>query len=217
MSRITRRTTVLVAGVALAGLAWGSAAAASGQGGADLMRQLSRGDVQCEDLSSADFTAIGEQMMGRMLGSPRAHESMDELMSRMMGGANEERVHEAMGERVAGCGNPAIPGGFGSMMGAMGMMGRFNAGVGDRPFAPGAYADPGSMMALSDRGDRGRDDDVPVGWMIAMMLLLVAGAVVAVYVVTRSRRGPGPGRRYAAGEIDAEEFRRRSDLLEGGR
>ncbi len=199
----------------------------------------------CSQLTAQDFDRVGEHVMERMLGSTQAHESMDRLMAQMMGPANERRMHVVMGERFTGCGNSPLPGGYAGMMGAMGMMGGFGpngqggAGAGGAygpgmmggfGSAPGNRAAPGgdgayglgSMMGV----DRGRGDDgngnMPVGWMIAMILVLVLGGAAAVYFIARgSTRRSDPrqllAHRFARGEIDAEEYRRRSELLGGAK
>lgn len=179
----------------------------------------------CDRLGSQGFERIGERAMGRMLGSPRAHQSMDELMAQMMGGANEQRMHEAIGERFAGCGNPPLPGGYAGMMGTMGMMGGFGPGPDGRgTFSPdGPYNGPGSMMGFASRDGGGRNhNDVPVGWTIAMILVLVGGAGATAYAISRlgqGRRDPRRllAQRFARGEIGADEYRRRHDLLGGAR
>lgn len=178
---------------------------------------------RCDQLQAQDFNRIGERVMGKMVGSAQADESMDRLMAQMMGPSNERRMHIVMGERFSGCGNPPLPGGYAGMMGAMGMMGGFASRPGGRSApGPGATFGPGSMMGFDrSRGGNG-DDDAPVGWMIAIMVVLVLGAAAAVYFVARtSRRRPDPrqllAQRFAQGEIDAEEYRRRNQLLGGAR
>lgn len=68
-----------------------------------------------------------------------------------------------------------------------------------------------------------------LGWMWVWPVLIVAGLVIIGYVAVRlatgrqpsSSTGPGSGsaarrildERYARGEIDEEEYRRRRDLL----
>jgi len=73
------------------------------------------------------------------------------------------------------------------------------------------------------------------GWLAMglTMVLWLAAAIVVVWLIVRAllalerRGGPGEGparetpeeilrRRFAAGEIDAEEFRRRMEVLRGG-
>src|SRR6266545_1953218 len=109
---------------------------------------------RCSQFTTGDFERIGEHVMGRMLGSQGAHQSMNRLMEQMMGPANERRMHVIMGERFSGCGNPPLPGGYAGMMGAMGMMGGSDGmmggvGSGDqRSNGPGAAYGPGKMMGV---------------------------------------------------------------------
>jgi putative membrane protein len=183
--------------------------------GQRLLRSVEDGNRSCSDLSNSDFEAIGEYVMGRMVGTAAAHEQMDELMRTMMGASSEEQMHVFMGRRFTDCGGSTIPGGFGGMMGMMGMIGGgFQQGADGRGF--------GSMMGSS------RVDDSSDGWsgaaivMTVFMGLLVAGAAVAL-LLWRPWRGGPPARsafdlldhRYARGDIDPEEYERRRKALGG--
>ena len=90
--------------------------------------QLNAGTKSCGDLSAEDFDHIGEYVMGHFLGSAAAHEAMNERMRATMGDQLEERMHQLIGARFAGC---AVPAGatsghdYGSMMGSGGMMGGY--------------------------------------------------------------------------------------------
>jgi hypothetical protein len=97
--------------------------------GGELVAQLRAGDKRCDDLAAQDFERIGEYVMGRMVGSTRTHEAMNERMRQMMGERAEQRMHELMGRRYAGCatgagaaGTPMGPGMMGGDWGS-GMMG----------------------------------------------------------------------------------------------
>ena len=209
-------------------------AATDEQQGADVLDAVESGELDCDQLDATDFEAVGEFVMGRMLGSPGAHEGMDRMMASMMGEGGLERMHEVMGTRFAGCGNPPLPGAFGGMMGAMGMMGGgmmggsggggmmggFAPGAGDGAFRGQGYG-PAAMMGF----DRDDDDDEDVaGWMGVGMLVLLALAAGAVILVVRSSRRPAGGaspldllaERLARGEIGAEEYAERRRLLEEG-
>ena len=204
---------LLVVAVALIfapGLA--SASQAEEKRGADLLSAVERGERECADLDQADFGAVGEFVMGRMLGSIDAHEGMDRMMASMMGEGGLDRMHEVMGVRFSGCGNPRLPGRFGGMMGAMGMMGGGTMGGG---FGPGA------MMGAESDGDHGDND--AGAWIAIAILVLVAGGVLAVILFARPGRrdrGSSPldllAERFARGEISAEEFAERRRLLEEG-
>ena len=219
-STVSRTRIALAAAAAVVAVAIaGPATAASGEGdegrGGELLRAFESGQRSCGKLSTDDFTAIGEHVMGRMIGSPQGHQAMDEFMSQMMGSANEERMHEFMARRITGCGGSQIPGGAAGMIGVAGMMGGGSVGSGaDGPFGRG-----GMMGSASSDRD---DDEVGAGWMIAMMLVLVGGAVIAAFLVFRTSRHPrDPGdllaQRFARGEIDVDEYERRRALLRGSR
>ena len=102
--------------------------------GAAMVAQLQSGAKSCGDLSGEDFDHIGEYVMGRALGSTSAHAAMNERMTLMLGERREQRMHQLMGARFAGCATTSGAGG--SVMGP-GMMG-------------GSYGDWGSMMRSGD-------------------------------------------------------------------
>lgn len=238
MPAITSRVLVALSAtvVAVAAFGSGSALAQEGEQGRGILDAVESGELDCAEIDAADFSAVGEYVMGRMVGSQGAHRSMDELMETTMGGRNEERMHEAMGERFTGCGDSRLPGGYAGMMGVMGMMGGGPGSAGMMGGGPGS----GGMMGDSGPGGedgglpgRGfgpammgfdRDDDDDVGaWMAVAMLLLVGLAVVAVVLVARAGRRPGGAapldllaQRFARGEIGADEYAERRRLLEEG-
>lgn len=199
--------------------------------GADLLSALERGETECSDLDGEDYAAIGELAMGRMVGSPQAHEAMDELIAGMMGESGLTRMHDAMGQRFAGCGQPGIPSGFGQMMGVMGMMGGGYGGFGPAGMMGGGYGPQGSadvpgrgygagsMMGF-DRGF-GDDDDVEI-WMVVTMLVVVLAVGSGALMFARStKHRPDPpvdllAERFARGEISLEDYQERRRLLQGG-
>lgn len=73
--------------------------------GRELAGQLRSGAKTCGDLSADDFEHIGEYVMGHMLGSTSAHQAMNDRMRLMMGDQGEERMHQLIGKRFAGCAN----------------------------------------------------------------------------------------------------------------
>lgn len=170
--------------------------------GSQILQKLESGRLECSDAGASDFELVGEYAMGRMFGSPAQHEAMNQMMSRMMGSRGEESVHEAMGRRFSGCGGGQLPPGFGQMMGAVNAMGMM-----------GGYG----YNATSNENDR--DFDGPsAGAMIGMMAVLIAAVGLALFLLARWRPG-GPQetleRRYAKGELSAEEYQERRRLLEG--
>lgn len=198
---------------------------------ADLLSALERGEIECSDLGGEDYAAIGELVMGRMVASVQAHEEMDELMARMMGQTGRDRMHEVMGQRFAGCGQPGLRSGFGQMMGVIGMMGGRSGGLGPAGMMGGGYGPQssgdvpdggygsGSMMGF-DRGS-GDDDDVEI-WMVVTMLALVLAVAIGAYIFARSTKDRSDpldllAERFARGEISLEEYTERRQLLQGGR
>lgn len=198
--------------------------------GADLLSALERGETECSDLDGEDYAAIGELAMGRMVGSPQAHEAMDELIARMMGESGLTRMHDVMGQRFAGCGQSGLPSGFGQMMGVMGVMGGGYGGLGPAGMMGGGYGPQssgdvpgrgygaGSMMGF-DRGS-GDDDDVEI-WMVVTMLVLVLAVAIGAFIFARSTKHRSDTRdllaeRFARGEISLEDYQERRRLLQGG-
>lgn len=215
--------TLLLAWLALGTGSALASEAAEEQRGAELLTAVERGEMDCADLESGDFDAIGEFAMGRMLGSSSAHEAMDETITRMMGEAGLGRMHEVMGQRFADCGAAGAQGGYGGMMGMLGggMMGGPGQGYGPddasgQGYGPGTGF--GSMMGLDSGADD--DDNGPGAWAAILMLLLIVGAGGAVYALTRPRRAGSPPlglleQRFARGELSVEDYEQRRRLLEG--
>lgn len=236
MNRLASCAVALTAAVvpaALIGPAAGLAQTGTEEAqGAQLLQSVQQGKKTCSDLDASDFELIGEAWMGQMFGSTQAHEAMNRLMASMMGSDGERQMHEYMGRRVSGCGGGSVPSGFGRMMGMMAMMGGApggasgsNGGAGMMGGQGGGYYGPGSMMggnpqpAAGENGN-GEDDDGPsVGAMVGMMAVLI-GAVAVALAVFRPWRRTGSAqelldRRFAAGELSAEDYRRAKAHLEG--
>lgn len=175
------------------------------------------GNRDCGELSREDFIAAGDYAMGRRFPTARAHEAMDELMRQMMGGRGQEQMHEYLGRQATGCGGGQVPAGLGGMMGMMG-------GTMDMM---GGAAGNDSMMGRATAGRFNDNDDDDWGGaailMTVLMALLVVIAAAAVWRWRPEGARPGAGetpldalsRRFASGEIDADEYRRRRDALGG--
>lgn len=231
LQAIGLRALALAAVSILAGLALPPlAAAGGGDRGAQILRAVDSGSRGCDQLTISDFEAVGEYVMGRMVGPPQAHESMDSMMRSMMGESAEQRMHALMGRRFTGCGGDSVPGQFGGMMGMMGAMGMM--GGGGHGFGPmGSFGQEGGMGQGAPMGgtrttDGDGDHDMPAGMWIVMLLVPILLVVIVVMGLWSMRPGQGRGdqapleilrHRYASGEIDSEEYSRRRSLLEGSR
>ncbi len=189
------------------------------QAGSRVLGELESGKLRCAEVSGSDFDHVGEYVMGRMFGSPRAHEAMNNMMSTMMGPGSEQQMHEAMGRRFAGCGGGRLPASFGRMMGAVNAMGMMGGGMMGGFGSGGRAGGPGGMMGGFWSGGEGNDssDGPSAAVMIAMLVvLLVVMAAVLGWSVLRLRRGAPAEilkRRYAAGELNSEEYRELRDGL----
>lgn len=224
----TLAALALGSALALTWLALGAATAlaagsAQEQRGAELLSAVERDETSCAELDSADFGAIGEFAMARMLGSSQAHEAMDEAIAQMTGASGLARMHEAMGQRFAGCGGSGPAGSYGGMMAMAQMMGDLGGppGIYGPAGASSDYPGLGGVMMGPDR-DLGEDDDWPGAWMAIVMLALLVGVGLAVFAIARPRRQAGPtaidvlAQRFARGDITTEDYERRRTLLEGG-
>lgn len=176
------------------------------------------GGRDCADVSSADFEAVGERVMERMVGSRAAHESIDDAMNRMMGRAATRQMHISMGRRFAACG------GGGAYAGMIGMMSMMGGGPGPYAGALGPGAMMGGLYGDRYRGERG-DGDWGTAAIVVTALMGVLIPIVAVALWRQlPRQRPGRhgaveilDRRYAAGEIDGDDYTRRKRALEGSR
>jgi uncharacterized membrane protein len=230
-SRQVAHVAMAALAVLLTTLLFASASAAASSSATEMLREVRSGARSCSSLSGSEFERIGEFAMQRMVGSARAHESMDALMGEMLGSSWDRRMHVALGQRASGCGG-ALPARFGAMMGAIGMM----AGRGARDYGPGMMGEGGYGYHGEAAGDRGYGRGSMMGdrfgdsgggapgWLVAVLAAMVAvlgGGLV--WLLAKGRRGPPEGsalqilqNRYAAGEIDSEEYERRRSALGGG-
>lgn len=206
MSSRRRPTGTFALGATLIGLLLcaplASATPQEEQQGSRLLQELESGKLECSDASTSDFELVGEYAMGRMFDSPAQHEAMDQMMRRMMGDRSEESAHEAMGRRFSGCGGGQMPAGFGRMMGAVNAMGMM-----------GGYG----YYSSADENDDDFDG-LSAAAMVGTMAVLIGSIILALLLLAR-RRPNGPleilERRYASGELSAEEYQERRRLLEG--
>lgn len=162
MPRITRSARAVLAAAIGIGLFATSVAPASAsdqnqvQRGATLLGSVNRGGRSCSDMNNSDFAAVGEFAMQRMIGSPQAHEAMDQLMTRTMGASRLGAMHRFMGERLSGCASGPAPRGFAQMMGMVGMMGSSGRGFGPMMGGgPGGYPGGVGVPGMMGRGGTG--------------------------------------------------------------
>ena len=221
-----RRLLIRAAALSLAALVVPGAALAQADSdqarGAAILRSLQQGQKTCSQLTDSDFELIGEAWMGQVLGSPQAHQAMNQLMSSMMGSPGEEQMHQFMGQRASGCGGGTAPAGFAAMMGRMGLMAAYQGGTGmtgGQSTNGGGY---GGMMGGSPANQNGDNDDsgISAGAMVGMMAVPIIAIALALLIFKPWRRSGNAqerlDRRLASGELSAEEYRERKKLLEGG-
>jgi len=208
---LTIATSLALLGVSAA---TASASADTEQQGARLLQSIEAGKQQCEQLSRDEFAAIGEHVMGRMLGSASMHDAMDEQMRNTTGESGETQAHVFMGQRFSGCASGEAPAAFGSMMGMMGnYSGTNGGGMGNRGDNSNGFG-PGMMGGSDARGD---------GWNGASTMLVILLLVMAVgLAVWRPWRKASPRTplellkdRYARGDIDTADYELRRHELGG--
>lgn len=206
--------------VALMGLAVIGPESALAQGGSDeargeaILRSVQQGDRSCDQLSDSDFELMGEAWMGQTLGSTEAHDAMNRLMASMMGSAGEEQMHQYMGRRASGCGGGTVPPGFAGMMGRMGLMGAYQGAGGT---GTGMMGGAGQSSSSDSNGS---DDGPSATAMVGMMAVLIGAVAIALVIFKPWRHSRHSrellDRRFAAGELSAEEYRRAKSLIERG-
>lgn len=211
---LTIGTILAVLGVTAAS---GAASATAERQGAELLQGVEAGKQTCQRLSPDQFEAIGEYVMGRMVGSPARHEAMDQQIRTRSGASGEAQAHEFMGRRFTGCATADTPAVFGAMMGMMGMYsganggGMGNGGDGANGFGPGMMGDSSSRA--------GGDDDWSATSTVLAILLAAALVALAAWRPWRRTSPKTPfdllSDRYARGEIDTADYDQRRHALEG--
>lgn len=153
-------------------------------------------DIDCDDVSDAQFEELGDAVMQAMVGDDEQHEVMDNMMGGE-GSQSLENIHIAMGQRYLGC----AEGQFGTMGMMGGMMSMMGSGfpLNSRYMAGNAYGLSGFSTLLF--------------WGV----IIVALVLFVVWLVGRNKEGSAFDilkRRYAKGEISKEEFEEKKQALE---
>ena len=155
----------------------------------------------CADLSKDDFGVLGEYFMGQM--TDASHETMNAMMTQMMGEQGEEQMHVVLGKRLSGCDNSAaFPSQAADFLPMMNMM----TGGWSSPL--GFNQTSNAMMNFSF---------MPFGWifMVLWWALFIAGIIALVKWLAQQSQGVNEPKkssleilkqRYARGEIDKKEF-----------
>ena len=191
---------VVLAADATTGAATASAAASEQQQGAQVLSEVQAGTLHGTNLTSAQYQHVGQNLMGRALGSSERYEAMDSLMDQQMGRSVSDQMYQYMGERYLGkrvspnSGDGAYYGWMADMMrrygstyaGMMGgyMMGAYNAV--SRPGSAGGYhMGPGMMgYGYASSSQNAADRGIGAGAIGA----IVIGAVVLVGLLIVLRR-----------------------------
>lgn len=168
----------------------------------------------CRDLSDDDYELLGEYSMGLIAGN--SHQSMNQMMTNMMGESGERQMHIALGKRSSGCDINAIDNSDGFFMPMMGMMfGGWSASNANNQFNNPMMWNYGYPMFWGGFG--------PI-FMIIFWILIIVGIVYFVrWAVSQSKGGNNKQNktpldilkeRYAKGEINKQEFEeKKKDLL----
>jgi hypothetical protein len=174
--------------------------------GGVIANQVRAGTADCAKLSDADFEHLGEYVMEQLVGSRPAHEAMNQRMAAMMGIAGEERMHQLMGRRYAGCASGAagVPGMMGGRM--MGGAGPMAAGIGGPAMMTSAdlsWMRNGSWRHMNLTQWRNTMNGAGHGWGVGEVLAVVFGTLLlagltAFLVVRRPWRREPPSTSAAA-------------------
>jgi hypothetical protein len=196
--RIARSLALSVAfALTLSALAFASVASEQ-QEGAQIQSAIHAGTLNSKSLTSSQYGALGEYLMGQALGSTTSHERMNSLMGQMMGSTAVDHMHVYLGERYLGK-NAQISGRYAPMYGLIGMMTRYRGTtlstmmsgyLNDQSQSTGSgmmgYY-PGSSANSSSGG-------WPTGAVVATVLLaalLLTGILVLTLPRLRNRRPSG--------------------------
>lgn len=68
--------------------------------------KLQSKQIDCKSLTNDDFDVLGDYYMGMRMGG--SHETMNNMMSQMMGEEGERQMHISLGKRLSGC-DPSFP------------------------------------------------------------------------------------------------------------
>lgn len=91
--------------------------------------KLQSKQTTCKDLTDDDFDVLGDYFMGLRLGNTTTHESMNNMMTNMMGEEGEKQMHIALGKRLSGCDiNAPVPNQGSNFLPMMGIGGMMNGG-----------------------------------------------------------------------------------------
>ena len=173
--------------------------------------KLQSKQTTCQNLTDDDFDVLGDYYMGQRLGDTATHESMNNMMTRMMGEEGEKQMHIALGKRLSGCdGSAPLPvngTNFLPMMGLGEMMGvSINSwGGGGNPMM--GYGGWNNLMGWGGFG---------LGWIFMLLwwIFVILGIVVLAKWLLRLPSGGHETKtaqdilkeRYVKGEISKKEF-----------
>lgn len=130
--------------------------------GKAIWEKLQAKQIECKNLTSDNFGALGEYFMGQMAGD--SHEVMNKMMVRMIGEEGEKQMHMAMGKRNSGCDASFIPmmgSGFGNMMsgwGGFGILGWLSMLIFWAPLILGVIA----LVRYVSKSSSSKEDKTPL-------------------------------------------------------
>jgi len=184
--------------------------------GKALWNKLQTKEITCQNLSEDDFEKIGEFFMGKMAGT--SHESINQMMSKMMGKEKEEQMHIVMGKRFSGCeSNTEDSGIFSNLMVSM-MVGMSNpSNLNSNNFLNSMMSNMMSNLGMSMWGFG------ILGGIFSILLwaLLIIGIIALIRWVISGIGNRGKDdlaleilkQRYARSEISREEFEQKKKEL----
>lgn len=176
--------------------------------GKKIWEKLQTKQLECKNLTDDNYGFLGEYFMGQMLGD--THESMNNMMIRMMNEEGEEQMHIVMGKRFSGCKpNTQSPQGGWVFIPMMWMMQKMKGG--ENP-----------MMGQWGNMIGGWGGFSILGWltMFLFWILIIVGILTLIRYLTKTGQTKEDKtsldilkERYARGGINKKEFEeKKSDL-----
>lgn len=186
--------------------------------GAEIWNNLQAKKIECSVLTDDDYELLGEYFMGQRLGD--SHESMNDMMKRMMGEVGEVRMHISLGQRLSGClASVQYPANGSQFLPMMGMMGDYWGSTGLT----------GGSNILKPKYNHMMNYGYQTLGFFGPLFMVLFWALIIFGVIALVRWSSGPSKdadtkkdktpleilkeRYAKGEIDKKEFEEKKKSL----
>jgi hypothetical protein len=185
------------------------------QQGQQIFSEVQSRKLNGSNLTSEQYTRVGQYVMSRALGSTQTYEAMDDAVDRMMGTTGSDQMYRYLGERYFG--NKVTPrSGYGATYGWMasmmrsyggsgaytGMIGRYLEEGASASRGSGAYSMMGGGGGMMGYGYANQSTSSSNGWPTgAIVAVALLGALLlggAIFYALQRVRGHGHDGRPAA-------------------